>query len=306
VRRERKNRKLWLTVDKKIRETAQAFGLEGSTPKATPLPSGFCSFLPHEMDSNDPERQPDTESGHKYSPLLKGQNQRRYMSLVGSLQYFASSLRPDVAYAANALAQVMHCPRQRHWDAGVHCLKYLAGTPDLALHYSKEGGRTLIGYSDSDFAGCKGTRKSTTGYIFTLAGGPVAWKSKKQEVITLSSCEAEYRALTTTTTECMWLRDLLAELGYRVGNPTPIYCDNEAARRISQDPVNRSKTKHAALSFLFVREQQKVGNVHIVPVKTKFQAADYLTKGVTRETTDMCKRIAGQQDFPSKKQGGLM
>ena len=303
IRRDRKARKMWLTVDKKIRETCQTFGLEDCTPTKTPLPSGFDAYLPHEMDKDNPDRKPEDDSTHKYSPLLTGSDHNRYRSLVGSLQYFANSLRPDVAHAANTLAQVSHCPRQRHWKAAIHCLKYLSGTPDLALQYSADKeGTTLLGFSDSDFAGCKGTRKSTTGWIFTLGGGPVAWKSKKQEVITLSSSEAEYRALTSTVQEAMWLRDLLAELGWKVGKPTPIYCDNEAAVRIAKDPVNRSKTKHAALSFLFVRQQQKLGTVKIIPIGTKQQAADYLTKGVSHPTALECQRLAGQARVPPDTQ----
>jgi hypothetical protein len=303
IRRNRLRRRMWLTVDKKIKETVREFGAEGCEPKATPLPSEFFPFYPHEMDLSTPERQPEPDSGHVYSPLLDGRGHKRYMSLVGSLQYFASSLRPDVAFAANALAQTMHCPRERHWKAAIHCLKYLSGTPDLALHYAKDKGSTLIGFSDSDFAGCKGTRKSTTGFIFTLAGGPISWKIKKQEVITLSSCEAEYRALTSTVQECMWLRELLSELGWRVGKPTPIYCDNEAAVRISKDPVNRARTKHAALSFLFVREQQKLGTVNVIPVSTKAQVADYLTKAVSKETANMCKDMGGQRVVRERGKG---
>jgi hypothetical protein len=301
IRRDRKTRQLWLTIDKKIKETVQIFSLDGIKPTSTPLPSGFDAYLPHEMDPNNPERRPEKDSGHTYSPLLSKSEHNRYRSLVGSLQYFANSLRPDVAHAANALAQVAHCPRERHWKAAIHCLRYLSGTPDLALHYSANHGvLSLEGFSDSDFAGCKGTRKSTTGWIFTLAGGPVAWKSKKQEVITLSSCEAEYRALTNTAQTAMWMRDLLAAFGFTVGAPTPIYCDNEAAVRISKDPVDRSKTKHAALSFLFVRDQQKQGTIKVVPVGTKQQTADYLTKGVTRETGEHCKELAGQTTVPPK------
>ena len=302
IRRDRTRRKTWLTIDKKIKETALTFGVAGCKPTQTPLPSGFDALLPHEMDPEDPERQPEEGSNHVYSHLLNKTEHHKYRSLVGSLQYFANCLRPDVAHAANTLAQVAHCPRERHWQAALHCLKYLSGTPDLALHYHADTqGQTLLGYTDSDFAGCKGTRKSTTGWIFTMAGGPVAWKSKRQEVITLSSCEAEYRALTNTVQEAMWLRDLLAELGWKVGRPTQIYCDNEAAVRISKDPVNRAKTKHAALSFLFVREQQALGKVSVIPIGTKQQTADYLTKGVTRVAAENCKKLAGQSEAPPKQ-----
>ena len=92
-----------------------------------------------------------------------------------------------------------------------------------------------------------------SGYIFLLTGSPVSWKSKKQDVITLSSTEAEYRALTFATTEALSLRDLLTELELPLRGPVPLHYDNEAAIRIAKDPVNCSRTKHAAVSFLFER-----------------------------------------------------
>jgi hypothetical protein len=281
VRRDRQRRRMWLSVEKKIIETVRGFGCQDLSPTATPLPSEFQTFFPHEMDKDNPHRLPDPVSGHAYSPLLDRHGHTQFRQVVGSLQYFAQSLRPDVRYAANALAQVAHCPRERHWKAALHCLRYLSGTAELSLCYSGDAGAFLQGYSDSDFAGCAGTRKSTTGWVFLFGGSPVGWQSKKQEVITLSSCEAEYRALTSVTKEAMWLRQLLAEFGFSARRPTPIYCDNEAAVRISRDPVCRSRTRHVALSFLFVRQEQAAKRIIVIPIRSAHQIADYLTKPVT-------------------------
>jgi hypothetical protein len=303
IQRDRSARKMWLSLEKKITETVAAFGLSGSSSVSTPLPTDYQAFYAHEMDPDEPDRQPEPGSTARFSPRLHGLEHSRYRQLVGSLQYFAQALRPEIAYPANALAQVAHCPRERHWKAAQHCLRFLAGTPGLALCYHACGTRGLVGYSDSDYAGCAGTRRSTSGFVFLLAGSPVCWKSKKQDVITLSSCEAEYRALTFATTEALWLRDVLAELGHPVQGSVLLHCDNEAAVRIAKDPVNRARTKHAAVSFLFVRQEHARGSIHVVPVKSQEQVADYMTKPVSSRAFAECVRRAGQILAPAGSKG---
>jgi hypothetical protein len=233
VQRDRKKKKIWLSLEKKIREGLVTFGLTESSTTATPLPTDYKSWLPHEVDTVNPNRQPLLGSNDKFSPRLSVSDHSLFRQKVGFLQYIAQALRPDIAFAANQLSAVQHVPRQRHMKAANHCLRYLKGTAHLGLCYSTDKGQELKGYTDSDFAGCPGTRKSTTGWIFTLAGSPIDWKSKKQSNVTTSSCEAEYMALTSGTKECMWLRDLMDEFNVSSPSATPIFCDNEAAVRIS-------------------------------------------------------------------------
>lgn len=294
VRRDRKKGEMWLSNEMKIMDTVRTFGQEQAESPDTPLPSGFQIFLPHEMDAENPERKPDPDSSDVYSPVLSPAEHSKYRSLVGGLQYFAHSLRPDVAYAANCLAQVSHRPRKRHWDAALYTLRYLKGTAQLSLHYRAECGSQLLCYADSNYAGCHGTRKSTSGSMCLLAGGPVSWKSKKQSVVTLSTTEAEYRALTSTTTECLWLRGLLGEFGENTTQPTPVYCDNEGAVKLSRNPVHRAKTKHVAVSFLFVRQEQEAKKIQVIYVPTNKQAADFLTKRVLPAQFKNCVHMCGQ------------
>jgi len=254
VQRDRKKGKLWLSLEKKIREGLVSFELTEATSTATPLPTDFKAWMPHEVDISNPNRQPPPGSPEKISPRLSESEHSLFRQKVGFLQYVAQALRPDIAFAANQLSAVQHVPRQRHMKAADHTLRYLKGTAHLGLCYSAESGQELKGYTDFDFAGCPGTRKSTTGWIFTLAGSPISWKSKKQGCVTTSSCEAEYVALTSGVKECMWLRDLMDEFGVPSPSATLIYCDNEAAVRISRDPVCHSRTKHVSTSFWFVRE----------------------------------------------------
>ena len=155
-------------------------------------------------------------------------------------------------------------------------------------------------YTDSDFAGSPGTRKSTTGWILTYAGSPVAWKSKKQGCITTSTCEAEYVALTSGTKECLWMRDMLREFGCTPERPTEIFCDNEAAVRISRDTVCHSRTKHVSLSFWFVREQQETNEIIVKTIPTKQQLADFLTKSLNKPVFENVVNLARLTDAPNQ------
>lgn len=182
--------------------------------------------------------------------------------------------------------------------AADHCLRYLKGTSHLGLCYSAEHGQVLKGYTDSDFAGCPGSRKSTTGWIFTLGGSPVSWKSKKQGNVTTSSCEAEYVALTSGVKECMWLRDLMDEFSVSSPSATLMFCDNEAAVRISRDPVCLSRTKHVSNAFWFVREAQEDEVVKVTSIPTKLQLADFLTKPMNRPAFESNLKQTGMSDVP--------
>ena len=293
IQRDRKTREMWLSGEMKIMDTVRTFGMEHAECPDTPLPNGFQTFLPHEMDPSDPDRKPEADSKDKFSPLLSAVDHSKYRSLVGGLQYFAQSLRPDVAYAANCLAQASNQPRERHWNAALYALRYLKGTAKLGIHYSASKGSQLVCYSDSDYAGCHGSRKSTSGSMCMIAGGPVSWRSKKQSVVTLSTTEAEFRALTAVVTDSMWLRGLCAEFGHAQAGPTPVYCDNEGAVKLSKNPVYRAKTKHVAVSFMFVRQEQERKTVHVVYVPTSKQAADFLTKRVQPAQFKACVSICG-------------
>ena len=115
-----------------------------------------------------------------------------YASVVGSLMYAQTCTRPDISFAVGMLGRYQSNPGMDHWKAAKKVLRYLQGTKDYMLMYRKSDQLEAIGYTDSDYAGCVDTRKSTFGYIFLLAGGVVSWKSGKQSVIATSTMEAEF------------------------------------------------------------------------------------------------------------------
>jgi hypothetical protein len=208
-----------------------------------------------------------------------------YRSLIGSLRYLCNS-RPDLAYPVGYLSRFMEAPRQEHLGGIKRVLRYVAGTLHWGLHYHpsrKNGGAPqLLGYSDSDLAGDVNDRKSTSGLIFFLAGGPVAWQSAKQKVVALSSCEAEYIAAAAAACEAVWLARLLAELiGGAVLAPK-LKVDNKSAIALMKNHVHHDRSKHIDVKFHFIQECCDRKLIDVEFVGTKHQLGDILTKALGR------------------------
>ena len=140
----------------------------------------------------------------------------------------------------------------------------------------------LEAFSDSDWAGCVETRKSTSCNMCRLGNAIIAWKSKKQPIVALSSTEAEYIALCAETQEVLWLRRLLAGIDLLQKDPTTIFEDNQGAMALSKNPKNHSRTKHIDVKFHFVRESVNNGTIAVEYRPTAEMVADTLTKGLAK------------------------
>ena len=203
----------------------------------------------------------------------------QYRRLVGRLLYLQAT-RPDIAYSVNVLSQFVADPRQSHMDAATRVLRYLKATPGQGILFPRNGGTKLIAYCDSDWLGCPYTRRSRTGYLLLLGGAPISWKTKKQSVVSRSSAEAEFRAMASTVSEILWMRWLLNELDINPTSPTPLFCDNQAARHIANNPVFHERTKHVEIDCYFVRERVETQEIQPMHIDTKMQIADLFTKGL--------------------------
>ncbi|KAK2074916.1 hypothetical protein P8C59_009086 [Phyllachora maydis] len=126
-----------------------------------------------------------------------------------------------------------------------------------------------IGFSDSDFAGDKATSKSTYGYLYKLAGGPISWKTKRATTIALSTLEAETDGLTEAIREVQWIIGLFSELHRPIDYPITLYRDNQGSITVANDPALHARTKHTLLKFRYVREQVKAKIVTIIYLNTK-------------------------------------
>ncbi|WOH06349.1 hypothetical protein DCAR_0625775 [Daucus carota subsp. sativus] len=206
-------------------------------------------------------------------------NKGRYQRLVGRLIYL-SHTRPDIAYAVSVVSRFMHNPGKQHMDAVVRILRYLKSAPGKGLLFSKHGNTDILGYSDSSWAE-KGDRKSTSGYLTFVGGNLVTWKSKKQKVVSLSSAEAEYRAMVKGICELLWLKGLMGELGFSSQSPMKLFCDNQSAIKIAENPVQHDRTKHVEIDRNFIYEKLENNEVEVPYVSTKRQLADMLTKALS-------------------------
>jgi hypothetical protein len=256
-----------------IRSILKTFGFENCNPVSTPMEPGIVL--------------------QKSEQGIDEELQQKYQRAIGSLMYAMVQTRPDISYAVSTLAQYSSNPDQTHWAGVKRVFRYLKGTQELGLEYSKHASRQVVGYSDADYAGDRDNRRSTSGYVFMLAGSPITWASKKQTSVALSTCEAEYMALCKSTTEGMWLRKLLHELDFQTSSKAPdtnhdiqirphIKADNQGAIALAENPVFHGKTKHIETQYHYVRERVAEGSIQIDYVPTDQMTADGLTKALPR------------------------
>ncbi|KAL5722266.1 hypothetical protein ACHQM5_005806 [Ranunculus cassubicifolius] len=170
----------------------------------------------------------------------------RYRSIVGSLLYLTAT-RPDIMYATSLLSRFMHKPSENHNAAAKRVLRYIKGTQDHGIWYKKNtevkiqnSEIKLLGFCDSDWAGSVDDMKSTSGYIFTVGSGAVSWSSKKQETVAQSSAEAEYVSAALATSQAIWLKRILKDLGEKQKKAISIMCDNKSAIAMSKNPVHHN------------------------------------------------------------------
>ncbi|XP_066311173.1 uncharacterized mitochondrial protein AtMg00810-like [Miscanthus floridulus] len=217
--------------------------------------------------------------------MMLSMDATEYRSLIGSLRYLCNS-RLDLAYLVGYLSRFMEAPRQEHLAAVKCVLHYVASTLHWGLHYhpsKKNGGAPkLLGYSDSDLVGDVNDRKSTSGLIFFLAGGPIAWQSAKQKVVALSSCEAEYIAAAVATCEAVWLAWLLAKLIEGAVLAPKLKVDNKSAIALMKNPMHHDRSKHIDVKFHFTRECWDRKLIDVKFVGTKLQLGDILMKALGR------------------------
>lgn len=276
-----------------------------------------------------------------------------YQRAIGSIMYVMLGTRPDLAYAVSTLSKYCINPGPKHSRAVQRVFRYLRKTKDFGITFGgapnpavqeairqdatgKElskgiTGVTAFGFTDSDWAGDKDSRKSTSGYLYTLYGGAISWKSAKQPIVATSSTEAEYIACTDAAKEGLWLRRIMAEIrgesaresmeysheteaqklfrslsiksspvqkpGKQPTRPQIILADNQGAIKLSKNPQHHNRTKHIDVKYHFVRESCKEGLIQLVYIATGEMVADILTKSLPRDRHE--KHMKGMGLFPS-------
>jgi hypothetical protein len=203
-----------------------------------------------------------------------------YHEAIGSLMYVAITTRPDISFAVSCLSQFLENPGEAHWQVVKWVFRYLAGTRDQALTYGTKQ-CDLHGYTDADGA-LQEHHYAISGYAFIIDSGAVLWSSRKQELVTLSTVEAEYVVATHATKECIWLHRLTGELFPSLRTQTTLFCDNQAALKLTTDDNYHAHTKHIDIRFHFIQQVIASGAIKMVYCPTDDMTADVLTKALPR------------------------
>ncbi|XP_019198409.1 PREDICTED: uncharacterized protein LOC109192289 [Ipomoea nil] len=209
------------------------------------------------------------------SEALKDNTQ--YRKMVGKLLYLTFT-RPDICFAVQQLSQFLDKPTILHLQAVHRVLMYIKSCPGQGLFFPTDSNLKLSGFADSDWAGCPDTRKSVTGFCVFLGNALVSWKSKKQNTISRSSPEAEYRALALAACEIQWLYYLLEVLEVQLGEAAILFSDSKSVIAIAENPVLHERTKHIEIDCHLIREKVQRGVIKLLHVPTEHQTADILTK----------------------------
>ncbi len=262
ILRNRKDRILTIDQSAYLENIIQKYGMEDCRPIATPMEAGKSVTA-----LSDEEEVVDIHT---------------YQSVVGSLIYASICTRPDLTNTVRVLSQFMSKPGSQHWVAVKRVLRYLKATLNYGLIFVAADDFVLKGYSDADWAGDVGERKSTSGYVFRLGNASISWKSKKQTVVALSTTEAEYIALCAATQEAVWLRRLLKDIHMEQVGSTLILEDNTGAIALSKNAKGHERSKHIDIKFHYTREAVSKGIVHVSHCPTDSMLADVFTKGLAK------------------------
>ncbi len=274
ITRDRANRVLTLASTQHVDDMLARYGLEDAKPQHTPLPCK-CILVP---------RAPDEDPLPASTP---------YRGVVGSLLYVAMWTRPDIAFAVSQIARFQSDPTEHHWQCAKHILRYLKGTRQYGLTFSasQHAPPVLRGYVDASWGEDLSTRKSQSGYIFTLGNAAISWKSALQKTVALSSTEAEYLALSAAVKDALFLRNLMTDLWPALATTVTLFEDNQSTIKQASNLQSSDRTKHVDIRHHFLKEHVANGNVALEYLPTSDQVADALTKNLDRIKVSLFRQI---------------
>ncbi|KAJ8517721.1 hypothetical protein ONZ45_g5159 [Pleurotus djamor] len=268
IRRERENRILRISQRSFIDSLTSRYLPSNTKPLSLPL---------------DPNIRLTSDHSPKTTKECAEMAKKPYAELVGSLMFVMTGTRPDIAFPVQTFSRFTKNPGITHWNEVIRCLRYLQGTRDHWLTY---GGKeqVLVGYADADGSMAE-DRKAISGYAFMINGGAVSWSSKRQNLIALSTTEAEYCAATHAAKEAVWLRSFISKIFDISHMPaTTLFSDNQSAIALTKDHRFRARTKHIDIRYHFIRWVVEKESLRLVYCPTEDMVADALTKALPSAT----------------------
>ncbi|MCO5599533.1 hypothetical protein L7F22_053639 [Adiantum nelumboides] len=239
INRNRSRQLLYLSQQLYVEKVLKRFNMEREKSTSTPL-APYVKLSKADCPKSDTEKAEMTKVP--------------YASACGSLMYAMIATRPDIAFAVGVVSRFTSNPGKKHWKAFKGVLRYLNGIKDMCICFGK-GDLSVVGYTDADYAGDLDKRRSTSGYIYTFAGGAISWFSRLQSCTTLSTTEVEYVAASDACKEAIWLTHLVGDLGI-VGEASALHCDSQSAIQLARNPVFHAKLKHVDI---------RLGELEVMP-----------------------------------------
>ncbi|XP_031252816.1 secreted RxLR effector protein 161-like [Pistacia vera] len=169
--------------------------------------------------------------------------------IAGSLRYLTCS-KLDISYGVGLISKFLEFPRQSHMKVAKRIMRYIKGTFDHGLSYSSSNNCVLVDYSDGDCGGDIDDCRSTSGYCFKYGSTACSWPSKKQSIVALSTCEAEYVVIASSACQVVWLRNLLSQIHCSIEGPMKIFVDNTSTIRLAKNLVTHGRSKHISTRFI--------------------------------------------------------
>ena len=225
-----------------------------------------------------------------------------YLSTIGALLYLAQCTRPDISFTVNLLARYSNAPTRRHWVGVKDIFRYLKGTTDLGLFYPYESSNgavpyapqvdsCLVGYADAGYLSDPHKARSQMGYVFTVGGTAISWRSTKQTLVATSSNHAKILALHEATRECFWLRAVVGhirsscDLYPTVDVLTTIFEDNAACiEHLKKGYIKGDNIKHITSKFFFSHQQQVHQKIEVIQIRSQDNLAYLFTKSLPKTT----------------------
>lgn len=266
-----------ITVEGKIKRMAERYGLKDAKTVLTPMASDALKRF--DEDQSEGVKDPSFP----------------YRNAIGELMWLATNARPDIAFATQVLARYIVAPKTIHWEAVKRVIRYLLSTQDIGINYKRSTESVQpSGFCDADWGRDPGDRRSVSGYVFTMGGGAVSWKVKRQLVVALSTAEAEYLAASQATREAIWMRHFFEEIGRSHHDQViEIFTDNMSALKMSQNPILHNRTKHIDIPVHHIRDEVQKGRVVIKHLPGEENPADIFTKPLARDAHFKCMRGMG-------------
>ena len=233
-------------------------------------------------------------------PEEKRINENNYRRSIGCLRYLLHT-RPNFSFDVGILSRYMQEPRESHGAVLNGLLRYLRGTMSYGLPYEHSTGESLVGYSDSSQNDDEDDGRRTTFHVFYFEKCPTTWCSTKQEIVALSSCEAEFMAATESAKQAIWLQELIAEVVGSECKKVTVWIDNKSAIALTKNPVFHRRSKHIHRRFHFIHECVENEQMEVEHVSGSEQKANILTKPLGRLKFKEMRSLIGVEDVKKSK-----